>query len=126
LDLGSETELQIQVKELLFNDSYLSKVIDDKILWFIRMEALDLIYHQFFFTTNSLGQQPTTSQFFQPLTLQMSVLVGAAIYCILSDYATGQKVTVIFSEDEYRGKFCPSTVIVDVRGSPLAVVMMLV
>jgi hypothetical protein len=75
------------------------------------MEVLDLIYHQFFFTANSLGRQPTTSQFFQPLTPQTLALVAAAIHCVLSEYATGKKVTVMFSQDEYRGKFCPSTVI---------------
>jgi hypothetical protein len=74
------------------------------------MEVLDLIYHQFFFTANSLGRQPTTSQFFQPLTPQTLALVAAAIHCALSEYATGKKVTVMFSQDEYRGKFCPSTV----------------
>jgi len=45
------------VKELLFDDSYLSKVVDDTKSWFTRMEVLDLIYHQFFFTANSLGHQ---------------------------------------------------------------------
>jgi hypothetical protein len=74
------------------------------------MEVLDLIYHQFFFTANSLGRQPTTSQFFQPLTPQTLALVAAAIHCALSEYATGKKVTVMFSQDEYRGKLCPSTV----------------
>jgi hypothetical protein len=111
LDLGSETELRIQVRELLFDDAYLSKVIDDKKLWYTRMEVLDLIYHQFFFTANSLGRQPTTSQFFQPLTPQTLALVAAALHCALSEYATGKKVTVMFSQDEYRGKFCPSMVI---------------
>jgi len=101
LDLSSETELRIQVKELLFDDAYLSKVIDDKKSWFTWMEVLDLIYHQFFFTANSLGRQPTTSQFFQPLTLQTLALVAAAIHCALSEYATGRKVTVMFSHDEY-------------------------
>jgi len=61
LDVGSETELRIKVKELLFDDAYLSKVVDDKKSWFTRMEVLDLIYHQFFFTANSLERQPTTS-----------------------------------------------------------------
>jgi len=75
------------------------------------MEVLDLIYYQFFFTANSLGWQPTTSQFFQPLTPQTLALVAAAIHCALSEYATRTKVTVMFSQDEYRGKFCPSTVI---------------
>ena len=111
LDLGSETELRTQVKELLFDDAYLSKVIDDKKAWFMWMEVLDLIYHQFFFTANSLGRQPTTLQFFQPLPLQTLAPVAAAIHCALSEYATGKKVTVMFSQDEYRGKFCPCTVI---------------
>jgi len=65
--VGSETELQIKVKELLFDDAYLFKVVNDKKSWFMRMEVLDLIYHQFFFTANSLGCQPTSLQYFQPL-----------------------------------------------------------
>jgi len=60
-DLRSETELQIQDEELLFDDAYLAIVVDDKKSWFIRMEVLDLIYCQFVFTANSLGRQPTTS-----------------------------------------------------------------
>jgi len=71
---------------------------------------LNLIYHQFFFTTNDLGRQPTTSQFFQPLTPQTLAPVAAAIHCALSECASGKKVTVMFSEDEYGGKFYPSTV----------------
>jgi hypothetical protein len=110
LDLGSETELRIQIKELLFDDAYLSKVIDDKKSWFTWMEVRDSIYHQFFFTTNSLGQQPTTSQFFQSLTPQTLTLVATAMHCALSEYATGKKVTVMFSQDTYRGRFCPSMV----------------
>jgi len=73
------------------------------------MEVLDLIYHQFFITANSLGQQLTTSLFFQPHALQPLALVAAAIHCVLSEYTTGKRVTVLFSQDEYRGKFCPST-----------------
>ena len=34
LDVGSDTELRIKVKELLFDDAYLSKVVDDKKSWF--------------------------------------------------------------------------------------------
>jgi hypothetical protein len=75
------------------------------------MAVLDLIYHEFFFTANSLGRQPTTSQIFKPLIPPMLALVAAAIHCALSEYASGKKVTVMFSQDEYRGKVCPSTVI---------------
>jgi len=111
LDVGSETELRIMVKELLFDDAYLSKVIDDKKSWFTRMEVHDLIYHQFFFTANSLGRQPTASQYFQPLAPQTLVLAAAAIHCALSEFASGKKATVMFSQDEYRGTFGPSPVI---------------
>jgi hypothetical protein len=69
----------------LFDDAYLSKVIDDKKSWFTRKEVLDLIYHQFFFTANNLGRQPTTSQFFQPLMPQTLALVATAIHCALSE-----------------------------------------
>jgi hypothetical protein len=31
----------MQIKELLFDDAYLSKVIDDKKSWFTHMEVLD-------------------------------------------------------------------------------------
>jgi hypothetical protein len=110
LDFESQTELRIQIKKLLFDDAYLSKVIKDKKSWSTRMEVLDLIYHHFSFTANILGQQPTTSQFFQPLTPQTLALVAAAIHCALSEYATGKQGTVMFSQDEYRGIFCPSTV----------------
>jgi len=75
------------------------------------MEVLDLIYHQFFFTANILGRQPTTSQYFQPHAPQTLALVAAAIHCALSEYATGNKATVMFSQDEYRGTFCPSSMI---------------
>jgi len=88
LNLGSETELRIQVKELLFDVAYRLKVIDNKKAWFTQMEVLDLIYHQFCFTANRLGRQLTTSQFFQPLTPPMLALVAAAIHCAPSEYAT--------------------------------------
>jgi hypothetical protein len=111
LVFGSETELRIKIKELLIDNAYLSNVIDDKKYWFNRMELLDFIYHQCFLAANSLGRQRTTSQFFQPLTLHTIAIAAAAIHCALSEYATGRKVTVMFSQDEYRGKVCPSTVI---------------
>jgi len=110
-DLRSETELRIQVKELLFGDAYLSKVFDDKKSWFAQMEVLDLIYHQFFFTANSLGFQPMIFQYFQPLTPQTLVLAAAAIHCALSEFASGEKTAGMFSQDEYRGTFCPSPMI---------------
>jgi len=111
LDLGSETELRIQLKELKLPDAYVSKDINDNMTWFMQMELLDTIYHQFFFTAKSLGQQLTTLQFFQPLSPQTLALVAPAIHCVLSEYATGKKVTVMFSPGEYPGKFCPFTVI---------------
>ena len=111
LDLGSETKLWILVEELLFDDACLSKAIEHKNSWFTWMEVLDTLYHHFCFTGNSLGREPNTSQFFQPLTLQLLVVVAAAIHCGLYVYATGKKLTVMFSQDEYRGKICLSTVI---------------
>jgi len=101
LDLGSETELRIQNKEILLDNAYLSKVINNMKSLFTQMEVLDLIYHLVFFTANSLGRQLTTSQFFQLLAPQMLALVATAIHCELSDYATGKKVKVMFSQDEY-------------------------
>jgi len=109
--VGCETELWIKVKELLFDDAYLSKVVDSKKSWFTRMEVLDLIYPQFFFTADSLGRQPTTLQYFQPLALQTLVLAATAIHCMLSEYACGKKAMVMISQDEYRGTFGPSLVI---------------
>jgi len=76
LDLLSETKLQIQIMELLIANTYLSKVVDDKKSWFTWMVVLDLIYHKCFFTTNSLGCQPITSQYFKPLAPQMLALIA--------------------------------------------------
>ena len=77
----------------------------------MRMEVLDPIYHQFFITANSLGRQPMTSQYFQPLAPQTLALIATAIHCVLSGYATGKKATVMFSQDEYRGTLCRSPMI---------------
>jgi len=55
-DSASENHFRIQVTELLCNDAYLTKVINNKTLWFTRMEVLDLIHHQCFFTANSVGR----------------------------------------------------------------------
>jgi len=64
LDLLPETQLKIQVKEHLFDDTYLSKTVDEKTSWLTQMAVLDDIYNQFFFAANTLGRQPTTSQYF--------------------------------------------------------------
>jgi len=84
--------------------------------------VLDLIYHQFFFTANSLGRQLTISQFFQPLTLQTLALVAAASHFMLSEYTTGKKVTLMFSEDDYQGKFHPSMVIDCITADAIALI----
>jgi len=89
-DIGAETELRIKVKDLLFDDAYLSRIVNDKKSWFTQMEVLDLIYHQIFITTNSLGRQPTTSQYFQPLAAQTLALAATAIHYALSEYASGK------------------------------------
>jgi hypothetical protein len=101
----------MHVKELLFDNAYLLKVINDQNAWFMRIEVFERIYHQLIFTANSLGRRPTTSQFFQPLIPQTVALVAAAIHCALAEYATGKEVTFMCSQDEYRRKCCPSTVI---------------
>jgi hypothetical protein len=45
LDLQSETERRIKIKELLLDDAELAKVVDDMKSWSTRMEMFDLIYH---------------------------------------------------------------------------------
>jgi hypothetical protein len=75
------------------------------------MEVLDLIYYQLFFKANSLGRQPTLSQYFQPLTPQTLALAAATNDCALSEYTSGKNTTVMFPHDEYRGIFGPSPVI---------------
>jgi hypothetical protein len=84
LDWRSETELRIQVMELQFDDAYLSKVVENTKSWFTRVEVLDLICHQLYFTANSLGCRPTTPQYFQPLAPQAFGLVATTICCELS------------------------------------------
>jgi len=60
---------------------------------------------------NSLGRQPTTSQYFQPLAPQTLALAAAAIHCALSEYTSGKKATGMFSQDESQGTFGPSPMI---------------
>jgi len=67
------------------DNAYLSKVVEDKKSYFTQIEVLDLIYHQFFFTANSLRYQPTIFQFFQPLAEWTLVLAAAAIHRMLSE-----------------------------------------
>jgi len=110
LDFCSETELLNQVKELLFDDANPPKVVDDTKSWFTRIEVGNLMSRQFFITANSLGCHPTTWQYSQSLTAQTLALAAAAIYCPLSEYASGMMATVMFSQDEYQGTFCPSPV----------------
>jgi hypothetical protein len=60
----------MKIMELLLDDAYLSKVVNDKTSWFTQMEVLHHIYYQCFFTTNSLEHQATTVEDLQPLTPQ--------------------------------------------------------
>jgi len=53
MDLGSETELRIQVKNHWFDDDYLANVVDNQKSWFTRIDVLDVISHQFFIPLNS-------------------------------------------------------------------------
>jgi len=105
LDLYSETQLQIQVKELLFEDAYLSKVVDNNKSWSTQMEVLHLIYHQSFFTANSMGWEPMISQYVHHLSSQRLALGAAAMHCVLSEYGCGNKATVMFSQDGYQVHF---------------------
>jgi len=70
----------------------------DKKSWFTQMDDLDFIYHQFFFTANSLVCQPTASQFIQQLVLRSLVLVAEVIDCVLSEYATEKTTTIMCGE----------------------------
>jgi len=109
-DLEFEAELQIQVTELLLDDTQLSQVVVDVKSSFTQIEVLDSIFPESFFSTKSWGRLPTTSQYFQPLALQTFDLAAAVDHCVLSEYASGKKPTVTFSPDEYQGTFCPSPV----------------
>lgn len=39
------------------------------------------------------------------------MLVDAAIHCVLSEYASGNKSTVMVSQSQYQGTFWPSPVL---------------
>jgi len=69
------------------------------------------MYHPYSFTTNPLGCQSTSSQYFHPFALQSFDLAAAAIHCTLAEYASGKQATVMFSQAEYQGTCCPSPVI---------------
>jgi hypothetical protein len=52
-----------------------------------------------------------TFQYFQPLTPQTLALAAAPIQCVLSEYPSGKKATVRFSQDEDCVTFCVSHVV---------------
>jgi hypothetical protein len=55
------------------------------------MVVLVLNYRPCFFTTNTMGCQPTASQYYQPLALQTSALGAAVIHGALSEYSSGKE-----------------------------------
>jgi len=82
LDSGSEMEHWIQILELLFDDAYCSKVIDDNKSWFHKMQVPDLYYPPLFFTTDSWGRQPSTFWFIHLLTPE-TFGTGSCSECIM-------------------------------------------
>jgi len=83
LDLWCQFELWNQVKELLIDDAFLLNVVDDNKSWFTQMEVVNPIYNYCFLTGNSVGRQPTASQFLQLLALQTLAPAATAIHNVL-------------------------------------------
>ena len=104
-DIRSQEELKYQVTQLLAEDSYMMKIVGDKKAWFTRFEILDLIYHIFFFTVNSLGWLPYRAKYFDPASPWTLAIAAAAIHFALSDYEHGTKVTTNFAQEDYRCNF---------------------
>ena len=103
-----DSELHILVKELLFDFSFLSQVVEDNESRFARMDIHDLICYQLFFSANGLGHQPTTLQFFQLVAPQTLPLAATTRNCVLSEYSIWKMASDKCSQDEYWGK-CYST-----------------
>jgi len=103
---GFKTNGQIQIIELLIDDAYLSKFVQDMNWWFTRLEILDLIYNLFCTSTNILGYYSTSSQFCRYLALQTSAWSTAILHCILHKHTIGKKAMVMFSQHKYWGTFC--------------------
>jgi len=72
------------------------------------MEVLDSIYHPFPLATHILECKFTRSQFFQQSTLQTLVQMAAVIYYRTLKYATGKKIAVMFSYNQYHSKDFPA------------------
>jgi len=85
--------------------------MEGKNIWLTSVEVLNLIYPPFFFPTNAFGHQPTTFQFFLPLTPLTFVLVATAILCMVSEYASQKNAMVVSFQNEYSGKLCSTPVI---------------
>jgi len=86
LDLYIETVLCIYIKELLCDNAYLSKVINDEKSWLTPREVLNLIHHQFFFIANNMGHQPMMLQYSKSVILQTEALAATAIHSVLDKY----------------------------------------
>lgn len=80
----------------MLDDAYLSTVIEVKFPWFSQMKAQELIYYQSFFTADSLGCNPTLSQFIQPLNPKTLEVPTIAILLALCGEAPGEKETLRF------------------------------
>jgi len=68
------------------------------------MEVLDSIYDQFPLASRILLSKFTRSIFIQHCTLQTIVQITAVIYCWISEYATGKKIAVLFTHNQYHHK----------------------
>lgn len=108
LELASETGHEIQDKEVLFPNGYLSKIMQDKTSWCTQWQGREFILHPSFGKTSSSVWSPTSFLFIQHLAPPTLPLAAVAIHCELAQYAIAKKAMVMFSQHDYQGTFCPS------------------
>jgi len=111
LDSFFGTELHIKLKDLLFDNGNLANIMYGNTSSSTRMDTLDVIDHQLFFTASSFWRQPTISQNWEPLASQTLPLAATVIHSMLSELSSIMNATVKYSQEEYRHTFCASPVI---------------
>ena len=110
LPTGDVEECRRRVREMLLEDSFLYSVVEGtgvpRKAWFVRDELTKLLWSYLFNGERSLGFNPYTESYFNPLRWPTILLACTAMRCALMDYQdTGRRAAAVsdFSHVGFHG-----------------------
>jgi hypothetical protein len=110
LPTGDVEECRRRVREMLLEDSFLYSVVEGtgvpRKAWFVRDELTKLLRSYLFNGERSLGFNPYTESYFNPLRWPTILLGCTAMRCALMDYQdTGRRAAAVsdFSHVGFHG-----------------------